>query len=274
MSSNDAVWVVIPTYNEIDNIATVLDRAWLAMPAANVLIVDDGSPDGTADFVRARSLSDPRLHLLTRSGKLGLGTAYVAGFKVAIDSGADVIVQMDADLSHDPAEIPVLVAATAAADLVIGSRYVEGGRVENWPLYRNVLSRTANRYARNVLGLRTRDVTGGYRAWRADGLASLPLDELRNGGYAFQTEMVLLASRRGLVVTEHPITFRERIAGSSKMRMKEVIGGVVLLLRVRLSHRERTTASVPPSSRVEPVSGGPAPSAAVEGGCEPFPVAR
>lgn len=238
--TNMSVWVVIPTYNEFQNISEVLDRVWSAMPLANVLIVDDGSPDGTADVVRARSLSTSRLHLVERTGKLGLGTAYIAGFTKAIAAGADVIVQMDADLSHDPAELPTLVAATAAADLVIGSRYVEGGRIENWPRHRLLLSRTANKYARNVLRLRLWDVTAGYRAWSARGLASLPLDRVRNSGYAFQAEMAMLAARQNLVIIEHPITFRDRTAGASKMRLNEILGGVIMLGKVRLSQRRRS----------------------------------
>lgn len=246
-----SVWVVIPTYNEIGNIGALLDQIRLTMPVAEILIVDDGSPDGTARFVRTQALSDPRLHILERPGKLGLGTAYIAGFKIAIEAGADVIVQMDADLSHDPAEIPVLVSATVAADLVIGSRYVQGGRIENWPPHRRMMSRAANKYARNVLGLRIRDVTTGYRAWRAQSLATLPLDEIRNEGYAFLTEMAMLASRQGLILTEHPITFRDRTAGASKMRLKEVFDGVLMLAKVRLSQRGRARVDASTSAPVD-----------------------
>ena len=241
-----SVWAVIPTYDERSNLPHLLDRIWAAFPTITVLIVDDGSPDGTGSYVRARQVHEPRLQLHERSGKLGLGSAYTTGFSIALAAGATVVLQMDADLSHDPAEIPAMVASTLTADLVIGSRYVQGGRIENWPHFRRLLSRAANQYARRVLGLRIRDVTTGYRAWNAASLASLPLDQIRSSGYAFLTEMVMLASLQGFVITERPITFRDRTQGSSKMRAGEVVRGVTMLARIRLTSR-RHPAPVHPT---------------------------
>lgn len=202
--------VVVPTFDEADNVQPLLER----MPATlDVLFVDDASPDGTADRIRA--LEDPRVSLLERGGKLGLASAYVDGFKLALDRGYDRILQMDADLSHDPSD--ALRLLDEDADLVLGSRYVPRGGTRNWPLGRRLLSRFGSLYARSVLGLPQRDVTGGFKAWRAETLRAALDRPVRSEGYAFQVEMTWRAVQAGARVTEVPILFTERRVGESKM---------------------------------------------------------
>lgn len=217
------VTVVVPTYNEAGNIARLCREVRLAVPDANLLIVDDASPDGTADVAEAASDSLGQIAVLRRAGKTGLGAAYRAGLRAAIDGGAEICVQMDADLSHDPAVLPALIAnATHGADLAIGSRYVPGGLTENWPRRRRMLSRWGNRYAAGVLGLAVNDATAGYRAYRTDALERMEFDTVKAEGYGFQVEMTYRLVRIGGKVVEFPITFRDRTAGDSKMS-----GGIV-----------------------------------------------
>ncbi|SEL69074.1 dolichol-phosphate mannosyltransferase [Blastococcus sp. DSM 46786] len=211
------VLVVIPTYNEAENLARVLDRLHASVPAAHALVVDDGSPDGTGAIADERAAADPRVHVLHRSAKAGLGRAYVAGFRWAREHGYDVLVEMDADGSHPPEQLPDLLAALADADLVLGSRYVDGGRVEDWPAHRLLLSRVGNRYTRWVLRLPLRDATSGFRAARAELIDRLPFDEVASEGYCFQVDWAWRALRAGARVTEVPITFTERAFGRSKM---------------------------------------------------------
>ncbi|MCF6743103.1 polyprenol monophosphomannose synthase [Blastococcus sp. KM273128] len=211
------VLVVIPTYNEAGNLARVLDRLHASVPEAHALVVDDGSPDGTGAIADARAAADPRVHVLHRSTKAGLGRAYVAGFRWARERGYDVLVEMDADGSHAPEQLPDLLAALADADLVLGSRYVPGGRVEDWPAHRLLLSRVGNRYTRWALRLPLRDATGGFRAARAELIDRLPFDEVASEGYCFQVDWAWRALRAGARVTEVPITFTERTWGRSKM---------------------------------------------------------
>jgi dolichol-phosphate mannosyltransferase len=205
--------IVIPSYNEADNLVRLVDGLRSACPAMQMLLVDDGSPDGTADL--ARSMSKGDITVLERSEKKGLASAYVAGMNAALEGGATRIVQMDADLSHDPADVPRLLEGQA--DLVLGSRYVTGGGTRNWPLQRRMLSRFGSVWARTWLGLPYRDLTGGFKAWRRPTLQLVLSRELSSEGYAFQVEMTMRAARAGLSIQEVPIVFTEREDGVSKM---------------------------------------------------------
>jgi dolichol-phosphate mannosyltransferase len=209
--------VVIPTYNEAESVVEVIDRVLAAEPRADVLVVDDGSPDGTAKLVLERSEREPRVHLMERSGKQGLGAAYRAGFGWGLDRGYDALVEMDADLSHPPERLPALLDGLADADLVIGSRYVPGGRTVNWSRSREAISRGGNTYVRLALGVPVHDGTAGYRAYRREVLEELPVEAVRSNGYCFQIEMVHKAWQEGFRVVEEPITFTERASGVSKM---------------------------------------------------------
>ena len=209
--------VVMPTYNEAESVVGVLDQVLAADPRVDVLIVDDGSPDGTAGLVAERAVGEPRLHLLERSAKRGLGEAYRAGFAWGLERGYDALVEMDADLSHPPERLPALLDGLAAADLVIGSRYVPGGRTVNWSRLREAISRGGNAYVRLALGVPVRDCTAGYRAYRRQVLEALPVSAVRSNGYCFQVEMVHRTWQEGFRVTEVPIAFTERATGVSKM---------------------------------------------------------
>ncbi|MGH1563143.1 polyprenol monophosphomannose synthase [Mumia sp. DW29H23] len=210
--------VVIPTYNEADNIESIVGRVRAAQPDVDVLVVDDGSPDGTGALADSMAASDPAVHVLHRTAKNGLGAAYLAGFAWGLERGYDVLVEMDADGSHRPEELRrLLEAVDAGADLVLGSRWVDGGSVVNWPLRREVLSRGGNLYVRMALGLSLRDATGGYRAFRSEVLKDLLGEDVASQGYCFQVDLARRAVRAGYDVREVPITFVERVAGESKM---------------------------------------------------------
>ena len=209
--------IIIPTYNEIDNIESLLAAIHRQVPGANVLVVDDNSPDGTGDLVQRLMESDPRLHLLRRSGKLGLGTAYIAGFKYALERDFEYIFEMDADFSHDPAYLPDFLEAVKEADVVLGSRYVDGGGVENWPFIRKLISVGGSLYSRAILSVPYKDLTGGFKCFRRSALEALPLDEVHSEGYSFQIEMTYRVHRKGLKIVEIPIIFRDRKGGASKM---------------------------------------------------------
>jgi dolichol-phosphate mannosyltransferase len=209
--------VVVPTYNELENVAPLVS-ALLAFPDVSLLIVDDGSPDGTgAEADRLAAGHGGRMAVLHRTGARGLGRSYVDRMQAALETGATHVCQMDADFSHDPADIPRLLAAASDADLVLGSRYVAGGRLRDWPAHRVMLSAFANAYVRLITRLPVRDCTSGFRCWRADLLRRLPLDRIVSDGYAFQVEMAWEAHRRGARIAEVPITFVERRRGRSKM---------------------------------------------------------
>lgn len=214
---SESIVVVLPTYNESENLASMVQRLRSSVPDAALLVVDDGSPDGTGALGRELAASDPLIHVLQRTAKQGLGAAYLAGFAWALDRGAEVVIECDADGSHQPEELPRLLAALPDHDLVIGSRWVRGGRIVNWPLSRRLLSRGGSLYARTLLRLRERDVTGGYRVFRADALRAIGLGRVDSLGYCFQIEMLWRAERAGLRVAEVPITFVERVHGVSKM---------------------------------------------------------
>ena len=227
--------VIVPTYNERENIDPLLDQV-LALPhGLEILIVDDNSPDGTADRVEERRRADPRIHLLRRPGKLGLGSAYRDGFRYALERGAQYIFEMDADFSHDPAAIPEFLREAEEVDLVLGSRYLHGVTVVNWPLSRLILSYTANLYTRIITGLPVRDATGGFKCFRRRALESVRLDRVESDGYAFQIEMTFKCWRKGFRIREIPITFVDRRAGVSKMNRRIIWEAVWMVWRLRLA---------------------------------------
>ncbi len=209
--------VIIPTYNEKENIRNIVPTVLAQAPNVEVLVVDDGSPDGTGGIVKEMAASNPRVHLLERSGKQGLGMAYIAGFKWGLANGFDCLMEMDADFSHDPKEIPNFLKAIESHDLVLGSRYKDGVRVVNWPLSRLFLSKGASYYVRIITGLPVADPTGGFKCFRRRVLESLDLDAVRSNGYTFQIEMSYKTWMKGFRVAEIPITFADRFAGRSKM---------------------------------------------------------
>jgi dolichol-phosphate mannosyltransferase len=209
--------VIIPTYNEADNVRIIVDRVRRAVPNVDVLIADDNSPDGTGEIADELAAADEHVYVLHRKGKEGLGAAYLAGFEWARDAGYDAVVEMDADGSHAPEELPKLLDALADADAVLGSRWVPGGKVLNWPLSRHLISRTGNLYTRLALGMPFKDATGGYRAYRMKALDAMGLDGVASQGYCFQVDLAWRAYRQGHRVVEVPITFAERERGASKM---------------------------------------------------------
>ncbi len=216
------ILVIIPTYNERENIATIVPRVRASVPEAHILVADDNSPDGTGAIADAMAAEDDHVHVLHRLGKEGLGAAYLAGFAWGMEHGYDVLVEMDADGSHQPEELPKLLDALRGADLVLGSRWVPGGSVVNWPKHREVLSRGGNWYTRKALGIPLMDATGGYRAFRADTLRRLNLDGVDSAGYVFQVDLAYRALQSGMTVREVPIEFVERTVGTSKMSSKIV----------------------------------------------------
>jgi dolichol-phosphate mannosyltransferase len=231
----EAVWIVVPTYNEAENVEPLVRAVALAVPGAHILIVDDNSPDGTGQIAERLADEDPRVFVLHRPGKQGLGAAYRNGIRVALSSGAAVLVQMDCDFSHDPQAIPAMLGALRTADLVLGSRYVMGGRTENWSLLRRIVSRGGCIMAKLVLGLPHPDLTGGFKAWRADLLERVAFEEVEASGYGFQIEMTWRAHRAGARIVDVPIVFRERQAGASKMSGRIVAEAVLMLFRLRLT---------------------------------------
>lgn len=213
----EPVLVVIPTYNERENLGPILDRLHKVLPDVHVLVVDDGSPDGTGELADERAAANDHVHVMHRTEKAGLGAAYIAGFRWGLAREYATIVEMDADGSHAPEDLPRLLDAVGDADLAIGSRYVPGGAVVNWPLKRQVLSRGANLYSQVALGMRTRDITAGFRAYRRPVLEKLALDEVNSHGYCFQIDLTLRTADAGFEIVEVPITFTEREIGESKM---------------------------------------------------------
>ncbi|HEX5332828.1 MAG TPA: polyprenol monophosphomannose synthase [Cellulomonas sp.] len=244
------VLVVIPTYDERENLPTALDRLRAAVPDADLLVVDDGSPDGTGELAEkiaeqeAEAAGRTVIHVLHRTGKLGLGTAYITGFRWALERGYDVIVEMDADGSHRAEDLPRLLDAVRDADLVIGSRWVPGGSVVNWPVSRQLLSRGGNTYTRLALGLPLRDATAGFRAFRAETLATMALDEVASAGYCFQVDMAWRVQRAGGRIVEVPITFVERELGRSKMSRAIVIEALANVTVWGVEQRARQLGAV------------------------------
>lgn len=227
--------VIIPTYDERENIPSLLD-ALLALPyGLEVLVVDDNSPDGTAALVEERMAREPRVHLLKRPGKMGLGSAYRDGFRYALEHGAEYIFEMDADFSHDPLAIGDFLAAARDADVVLGSRYQGGVRVVNWPLNRLILSRAANLYTRLITGLPVHDATGGFKCFRRRALDGIRLDRVRSDGYAFQIEVSFKCWKRGFKIREIPIVFVDRRAGVSKMNRRIIWEAAGMVWRLRFA---------------------------------------
>lgn len=229
----DRTVVIIPTYNEIANIEKMLETLHRLHPSLNILIIDDGSPDGTAEIVKKCQKTKSNLFLLQRSGKLGLGTAYIKGFKWALEEGFDAVITMDCDFSHEPEAIPAFAEKLGDYDLVVGSRYVGGIRIMNWPMQRLLLSYFASIYARIVTGIPFSDSTGGFNAYSRKALSALKLDKVFSIGYAFQIELKYKVWSLGLPSIEIPITFFERTEGKSKMSRKIIFEAVINVFRLR-----------------------------------------
>ena len=229
--------IIIPTYNELDNLRPLVEEILKYAPESNILIVDDNSPDGTGTLADEIHSENAQVHVLHRPGKLGLGTAYIAGFKYALAHGYDAAFEMDADFSHDPRYLPDFLKAIEHADVVIGSRYIPGGDTPNWSMIRRLISGGGNIFARFMLGLPVHDCTAGFRLYRREALASLDLDTIQSQGYAFQIEMAYRVMQQGYKIEETPIIFMDRRVGKSKMSRKIVIEGFTYVLRTRLSEK-------------------------------------
>lgn len=235
MSENN-LWIAIPTYNEAENIVPLIERIHSFIPQAHVVVVDDGSPDGTAEIVKSLKAKDKRVHLIVRAGKLGYASAVVAGLRYALMHGADIIVHMDADFSHDPSLIPKMVEAIkAGAEVAIGSRYVEGGSVENWAAWRKLLSKGANFVARTLLGLSVRDCTSGFRCYSRSGLLRVQPWRIQVEGYGFLTVCTYVSHLCSLKIVEIPIKFEDRRAGKSKLSRRVILEAASVMLKLALS---------------------------------------
>jgi dolichol-phosphate mannosyltransferase len=263
-------WIVLPTYNEAENLPGIAEAILTALPQATLLVVDDGSPDGTGHLADGLAAADARVRVRHRVAKQGLGRAYLDGFEIALAGGAAIVVQMDADWSHDPATLPALIGPVVDgnADLVIGSRYVKGGGVVDWGVGRRLISRGGSLFARLVLRLVPHDLTGGFKAWRAATLATIPFAGIHAGGYVFQIEMTFRATRLGARIVERPITFRDRRVGQSKMSRRIVVEALVVVVQLRAEEllgrfRGRRTPDA--------VAGVPYPSPAADPPTEPAP---
>lgn len=230
------VLIIIPTYNERDNIGPLLAQIHEALPIADVLVVDDNSPDGTGQLADELAKKDPRLKVLHREGKLGLGTAYLTGFRYALDAGYDFVFEMDADFSHDPRYLPKLIdEAQSGTDLVLGSRYVTGGGTVNWGVGRQLISQGGSLYARSVLGVKVRDLTGGFKCFNRRVLEGINLAEVLSSGYGFQIELTYRALKKGFTVKEIPIVFEDRRVGQSKMSRKIFIEAFTVVWKLRFT---------------------------------------
>jgi len=251
VTHQEGVWVTLPTYNESENIIRMLDVLMEVFESSDidghVLVVDDGSPDGTGEMADRKAAENPRIHVLHRSTKEGIGPAYRAGFRYALDAGAQLIVEMDCDFSHDPHALPTLIAAAQDADLVLGSRYVTGGGTRKWGRLRQVISRGGCLYAKTVLNVPINDLTGGFKCFRREVLEAIPLDQVHAAGYGFQIEMTYRALLLGFRVTEVPIIFTDREYGQSKMSGSIVLEAATLVPRLRRrlrhAHKQRPVAA-------------------------------
>lgn len=228
--------VVIPTYNEADNIEKLIKQIFaLNIPGLEIIVVDDNSPDGTTEKVIKLQVTSDKLHLVKRAGKLGLGSAYIAGFKEALKFGADFIFEMDADFSHDPNDIPRLLKAAQTADLVIGSRKIPGGKIIGWNPWRKLMSIGAMWLSRLLLWLKPRDVTAGFRCFRREVLEKIDLDKITSNGYAFQEELLFRTQQAGFKITEVPVTFTDRKAGKSKLSKKDIREFFVMMFKLKFN---------------------------------------
>ncbi len=226
--------VVIPTYNESKNIIRIIDKIFSVHNEIDILVVDDNSPDGTGKLVKNKMEESNRIHIIERQGKMGLGTAYLAGFKYALDHGYDYIMEMDADFSHNPEEIPNFLKYIKEYDVVLGSRYIKGVNVVNWPLKRLLLSYFANLYTRIITGMDVKDATGGFKCFRATALSKINFDEVKSNGYSFQIEMTYRLWKKGAKVKEIPIIFVDRLEGESKMSKKIVYEAIFMVWKLKL----------------------------------------
>jgi dolichol-phosphate mannosyltransferase len=262
--------VVIPTYNESENIERILHRIKESLPEAGILVVDDGSPDGTGDLVKGVAADLPDVHLMARSEKSGLGSAYRAGFAWGLEHGYDACIEIDADFSHDPGALPtVLAPLTQGFDVSIGSRYIEGGTIPNWAWHRHLLSRGGNQYASRVLGLGVADSTAGYRAYSAAILRSLDLHRIRAEGYGFQIEMTYRSKQHGARITEVPISFVDRTAGVSKMSSFIVVEALLLVTWWGLGRLVRGVVRLGRGARALPPTASPSPGATAAQATDP-----
>ncbi len=243
--------IIIPTYNEIDNLRPLVEEIFSYAPETDMLIVDDNSPDGTGKLADEIHLENPRVNILHRPGKQGLGTAYIAGFKYAIEHGYDAAFEMDADFSHDPRYLPDFLKAIENADLVIGSRYISGGDTPNWSFLRRLISGGGNIFARFMLGIPVHDCTAGYRCYRREVLESIDLDTIQSQGYAFQVELAYRVMKQGFKIVETPIVFMDRRVGKSKMSRKIVIEGFTYVLEARFSKQPGRLKPIQAESKEE-----------------------
>ncbi|MBN2424348.1 MAG: polyprenol monophosphomannose synthase [Calditrichaceae bacterium] len=235
MAGADKALIIIPTYNEIQNISRIIEEIFKSEPRIHILILDDSSPDGTADAVKSIMKSNRNIHLIERPGKMGLGSAYITGFKFALEKGYEYIFEMDADFSHNPAEIPNFLKAIQENDMVLGSRYIKGVNVVNWPLKRLLLSYYANMYTRLVTGMPVRDATGGFKCFRRKVLENIDFSKISSNGYAFQIELTFKAWRKGFKIYEIPIIFIDRVFGESKLSGKIMWEAFFLVWRLRIA---------------------------------------
>ena len=226
--------IIIPTYNELENLPRLLPEVLSKEEGIHILIVDDNSPDGTAAFVEDQMTTNNRIHLIKRPSKQGLGTAYIAGFKFALKNGYDFVFEMDADFSHDPKEIPRFLDEIKNSDVVLGSRYINGVNVINWPMRRLLLSSFANFYTRSITGMPVHDATGGFKCFRREVLEAIDLDKVKSNGYAFQIEMSFKTWKKGFKIKEIPIIFVDRVKGKSKMSKKIVREAVTMVWKLRI----------------------------------------
>ena len=243
--------IIIPTYNEIDNLTPLLKEIFSYAPETDILIVDDNSPDGTGDLADEIHQQNAQVQVLHRPGKLGLGTAYIEGFKHAIEHAYDVAFEMDAHFSHDPRYLPDFLKAIENADLVIGSRYIPGGDTPNWTMLRRLISGGGNIFARFMLGIPVHDCTAGYRCYRRKVLESIDLDTIQSQGYAFQIELVYRVMQHGFKIVETPIVFKDRRVGKSKMSRKIVIEGFTYVFKARFSKRSKKSNPISLESMAE-----------------------
>lgn len=234
------ILTIIPTYNELESLPITVGRLRASVPESDVLIVDDQSPDGTGDMADKLAQEDPQIHVMHRKGKGGLGGAYIAGFKWGLDRDYDILIELDADGSHQPEQLPTLISQIDRADLVIGSRWVPGGKVVNWPAHRQIISRLGSFYSRTLLGLKVRDITAGYRVFRASTLRKIDLDLIQSVGYGFQVDMTFRVAKLGLTIVEVPIAFIERELGDSKMSTGIAIEAMINVAKWGLTERAKT----------------------------------